>query len=110
VGVVSALVILRFAGGMPADYVPELRDGMLVHFFDLELLSLHPTHPVATLPTGRRERVGSEDFEVFEVSTLGYQAHPVALTFESVDRAPKAGLRSPRGPRRPAVSRWNPTR
>jgi hypothetical protein len=67
----SGFVILRFASSMPVDYLPDLRDGMLVHFQELELLSLHPTRPAAALPTGRRERVGNEHLEVFEVSALG---------------------------------------
>jgi hypothetical protein len=74
----SALVILRFTADMPAGYLPGLRDGMLVHFQDLELLSLHPTRPVSALPTGRRERVGEESFEVFEVSPLGLREGPDA--------------------------------
>ena len=67
----SDTVIVRFAPDLPADYVPGLRNGMVVRLRDLDLLPHDPRHPAVALPTGVREERWNARFHVYEVRALG---------------------------------------
>jgi hypothetical protein len=70
------LVVVRFASDLPDDYLPGIRDGLIVHFHDLELLSQHPIRPAIALPTGQMERCAGRVLPVYEIHPLGPVEQP----------------------------------
>jgi hypothetical protein len=68
-------VVVRFAPGMPRDFVPDVADGAIVALNDLEVLVHHPIRPVVALPSGRIEQRGPARLRVYELHALGGAPH-----------------------------------
>ena len=66
-----AQVVVRRAPGLPPTFGPDIPDGAVVPFYDLEVLIHHPIHPLVALPSSRIEQRGPARLRVYELHALG---------------------------------------
>lgn len=69
-------VVVHLSRDLPADYLTDIRDGMIVSVLDLDVLPDHPTRPVIALPTGRFVERSGIRFPIYELHPLGPAQRP----------------------------------